>query len=298
MKGRDTVHHKLNLRKTVLFLNIINAIQIISALAAFAYILTDRMPAAGIKGAGGLIVFMLFLILSIALNSALAIKYTGVLSQSLRYFDTINDNNNQLQRLNNTLRAQRHDFMNQLQVVYSLMEMGDFEDAREYIEKIYCDIQKVNRILKTSNSAVNALLQAKIINAEKKGINVHLNITTQLKDLNIEAWELCRVLSNLIDNSIFELELNEGEKHLWIKLSENLKSYRFVVGNNGREIPETISDKIFDSGFSTKGDKGEGMGLYITKEILEAHGGYIEVRSSKQETFFECWLPKAHDNAS
>jgi len=61
--------------------------------------------------------------------------------------------------LNGTLRSQRHDFLNHLQVVSGLIEMQEFTEAADYIGRISADIQNVSRVLRTKNAAVNALLQ-------------------------------------------------------------------------------------------------------------------------------------------
>ena len=64
----------------------------------------------------------------------------------------------QLEALNRTMRAQRHDFMNHLQVVYSLIEMQEPQEATAYIDRVYGDMQRVSRVLRTDSAAVNALL--------------------------------------------------------------------------------------------------------------------------------------------
>ena len=51
-----------------------------------------------------------------------------------------------LNRLNNDLRAQRHDFLNHIQVVYSLIELGEQEEAHRYLEQVYTDIQRISRV--------------------------------------------------------------------------------------------------------------------------------------------------------
>ena len=60
--------------------------------------------------------------------------------------------------LNITLRAQRHDFLNHLQVVYSLIEMKEYKEANDYIERVYGSIASVGKVLRTANPAINALL--------------------------------------------------------------------------------------------------------------------------------------------
>jgi len=77
----------------------------------------------------------------------------------------------QLEELNKTLRAQRHDFKNHLQVVYGLIELEEFNDTKEYIGKVYNDIHSVSRVMRTSSPALNALLQAKVLASEKRVLN-------------------------------------------------------------------------------------------------------------------------------
>jgi sensor histidine kinase regulating citrate/malate metabolism len=106
------------------------------------------------------------------------------------------------------------------------------------------------------------------------------------------SWEFCRVLGNLIDNAIYALQVNAEEKCIRIELFEDLKAYGFRIINNGPEIPEDIRGRIFDAGFTTKGEDGEGMGLSITRKLLSEAGGSISVISSTEETIFEGFIPR------
>jgi sensor histidine kinase regulating citrate/malate metabolism len=197
--------------------------------------------------------------------------------------DSIED----LNKLNNTLRAQRHDFMNHLQVVYSLMELKDFEEAGRYIEKVYADIQKVSRVLKTSIPAVNAILQAKAQMCESRGIEAAIDVRSTLSDAAIPEWELCRVLGNIIDNAIHALleSGNTGRKLLKVEIFEDLRNHGFRITNNGPAIPPNLLDRIFEAGFTTRQQGGEGMGLTICREIMESCGGNLRVYSNNSEYF-------------
>lgn len=66
----------------------------------------------------------------------------------LSQLDAMDDTIDAMEKLNNTLRAQRHDFLNHLQVVYSLMEMEEYGEANSYIEKVYGRITAVSRVRK------------------------------------------------------------------------------------------------------------------------------------------------------
>ena len=197
-----------------------------------------------------------------------------------------------MESLNNTLRAQRHDFLNHLQVVYSLMEMEEYGEANAYIEKVYGAITAVSRVMKTANPAINALLQVKLAACEKAGVQAEVNIQSAWKDLPVPGWEMCKVLSNLIDNALDALEEVEPVgRRLRITLTEDLRSYRFSVANTGPMIPLKSQKAIFGAGITTKA-AGHGRGLFIVKKTLNDRGGDIDVTSSPELTEFSGWVPK------
>ncbi len=196
----------------------------------------------------------------------------------------------QLESLNKTLRAQRHDFMSHLQVVGSLVEMGEYKEAGEYIDRVYGDIQSVAGILATANPAVNALLKVKLAEGQRRGIVIETHIQSKWEALRVPGWEMCRVLGNLIDNALDALAGTE-EARVRITLSETPSQHLFSVENNGPQVPEAIRAKIFLSGFTTKGGE-RGMGLSIVSGIVREYGGGIELMSDEKRTAFSGWIPK------
>jgi len=200
-----------------------------------------------------------------------------------------------LNKLNNTMRAQRHDFMNHLQVVHSLIELGEHNEANIYIDKVYDQIEKVSNSLKTAIPAVNAILEAKRQAAEKSGIDVSIDIGTTLSDIPIPDWELCKLFGNIIDNSISALSDKniENFRTLIIEIFEDIHSFKFKISNNGPVIPKENWDKIFETGFTTKLRNGEGgMGLSICRNIINKYNGKIWVISDDVETVFEGFVPR------
>ncbi|MDP4091498.1 MAG: Spo0B domain-containing protein, partial [Bacillota bacterium] len=282
---------KLYVSKTVVSLIIFNIIQASAAIGVLLYNyfhgsrrLEDNLNSEHL---------LLFLILlAIFINSYFTIKDVNSLAGNDEENHILKNSLHQVENLNNTLRAQRHDFMNHLQVVHGLLEMDEFDEAKGYIEKLFQDIQKVNNFLKTANPAVNALLQAKIVDAEKNNIEVVLNIRSRLQDIKIPSWELCRVLGNILDNAIYSLKAAGKPGIIKVELSEDLKNYGFRISNNGPEIEKEIVDRIFNAGFSTKGGDGQGMGLFICRDILSRYEGNIRASSTKESTEFSGWFAK------
>ncbi|MDP4144089.1 MAG: Spo0B domain-containing protein [Bacillota bacterium] len=282
---------KLDINKVTITVILLNVIQIatIIIIIFYEFINKKHQYTSAINGEN---LFLYLLVLTVFANSFLIIRYVQSMAKDNSRYSMVKESLEQVEDLNKTLRGQRHDFINHLQVVYSLIEMDEYTPAKDYIEKVFNDIQKVNKVLKTSNPAVNALLQAKILYAEKRGIIIELLIKSQLKELKIPSWEFCRILGNIIDNGIYALQQVDHNKIIQIELFENQESYGFRIENNGPMIPRDIIDKIFDAGITTKGDKGEGMGLAITKQILTEYGGSIKVSSNENVTVFEGLVPK------
>lgn len=285
------MNKKVDPGKAVIMIIVLNLSQI-ALIAAVLFFLMDMGEELSLLSNPWIIILLFILLAAIVINSLAAFRNRTSIVQTGLQLQLIKDTYAKLEALNATLRGQRHDFMNHLQVVHSLIEMDEYRSAAEYIERVYTDIQKVSRVMKTSNAAVNALLQVKLLTCEKQGIKVELDVTTQLKDLKIPSWEFCRVLGNLLDNAIYSLCEKAGEKLIKIELTEDLKNFYFKISDNGKPIPLEHHKKIFDAGFTTKGEKGEGMGLAISKEILENYGGKIQVASNESITVFEGQLPR------
>lgn len=292
MSKEVSMNKVLNINKTAITILILRSFEIATIIVFIIFNGTIRRELDRNNNLANENLLLFLILLSAIINSFFIMKDTYYMFKEKRQYNMLKESLNQVEKLNITLRGQRHDFMNHLQVVYGLMDMDEYSSAKEYIEKVFNDIQKVNKVLKTAKPAVNALLQAKVLFAEKRGITVNLFITSQLKELKIPEWEFCRIIGNIIDNGIYALLEHEESKNIEVYIFEDLRIYGFKIKNNGPKIDEKIIKKIFEPGFSTKGEKGDGMGLAITKDILEQYGGGIEVTSDETETTFTGFVSK------
>ena len=229
--------------------------------------------------------FVLCFIAMIALAVCVAILLKMLIRLKGNY-DALMESYRNLEELNSTLRAQRHDYLNHLQVVYGMMELNEYEDLHNYLEPVYKDMLKTGKALKTSKPAINALLKAKMGEAEGKDIDVYVEVKSDLKELQVADWEICKVLSNLIDNAMTALEEQSDGKKIEIDITETKEEYVFSVSNNGPMIPETVQEHIFKQGFTTKREEGHGMGLFIVQNVLKENAGNISLTSDENETAF------------
>ncbi len=209
-----------------------------------------------------------------------------------KLYEDLQDSYRQLENLNSELRAQRHDYLNHLQVVYGLMELEEYDELLDYLQPVYKDMQKTGKALKTSKPAINALLKAKMDEAESRKIDFYIEVKSDLKNLEAEDWELCKVIANLLDNAMTALEEKEGEKKISLEIMEDKEGYRFDVSNNGPMIQPEMQEMIFRQGISTKKGEGHGMGLYIVANVVKSYKGTIKLTSEENETTFSFSLPK------
>lgn len=94
-----------------------------------------------------------------------------------------------------------------------------------------------------------------------------------------------RVLINLLTNSLYAVENNSTSKEITIKIyRQNMRTF-VEVKDNGRGIEKEIRDKIFFPFFTTR-ETGAGIGLTLSKNIMEAHGGHLTFKSKPGETDF------------
>jgi two-component system, LytTR family, sensor histidine kinase AgrC len=279
------VKKEINTRKATAFSVGANGVQLAAALALAVLLAAGTEASLPVKGA------VVLLALLTALGAAIDIKEALAARRVTQKMDVLDTTIVQMEELNRKLRSQRHDFLNHLQVVYSLMEMKEFDDASGYIEKVYGDIQSVSRVMRTGNPVINALLNAKLTACEQAGIHVVTDFSGTWKDLPIPEWEMCRILSNLIDNAEDALA-GQADKQMEILLREDLRGFRFSVTNNGPAIPPGLLEKIFEPGVSTKGE-GRGMGLYIVRHTMAGYGGEIRADSAGGKTSFSGFLPRA-----
>ena len=108
-------------------------------------------------------------------------------------------------------------------------------------------MQKTGKALRTSKPAINALLKAKMDEASSKEIDLYVEVKSDLQNLLIEDWELCKVISNIIDNAITALQEKINDKKILLDITEDRERYWFSIANNGPIIRIARSALIIKS---------------------------------------------------
>ena len=125
-----------------------------------------------------------------------------------------------------------------------------------------------------------------------KEVDLQLKFDDELPKIMAHEGELNQVWTNMIDNAI---DAMNGNGVLSISAIKKGKNVELGIQDNGSGIPEDIQAQIFDPFFTTKGiGKGSGLGLDISKRIIDEHRGVINLESKPGMTKFTICLPIEH----
>ncbi|HEY2529246.1 MAG TPA: PAS domain-containing protein [Xanthobacteraceae bacterium] len=186
--------------------------------------------------------------------------------------------------------------------------------ARAAIERIIRDgnaaadiIRRIRALFRQAAPAKTSLRINEVIDEirrltqgelNRRGVSVDLDLTQTLPPVLADRIQIQQVLTNLIRNGAEAMEdANNGSKRLLIR-SECKDGYIVIeVCDHGPGL--TNPEKVFEPFYSTK-QNGMGIGLAISRSIVQAHGGTLRVRANQpQGTVFSLSLPlrEARDDA-
>ncbi len=196
----------------------------------------------------------------------------------------------------------------------------EYEEIKEDLKNIIVDVtngaDKTNEIIRSLWIFSNGETKKKQTQDLKEIIESSLTILKNLFEGRVEisksyqrtpfvhcsAGELAQVFSNILSNAIQAVEKNGKisiSTELYVanandsQLDDGKQYVLATIKDDGKGIPESVINNIFDSFFTTKKNEGgTGLGLSASKEIIENHGGKIQVESQAGEgTTLKIFVP-------
>ena len=184
------------------------------------------------------------------------------------------------------MREWRHDYHNHIQALATMLEQGDTEKAREFLSEIHDTLTKVDTVLKTGNTMVDAILNSKISLMYAKQIRVDATAKVP-PSLSVKDIDLCVIIGNLLDNAVEACE----------KLPENSRFVRIYITVKGNHLYLSFTnsagkkqEKVGTLFRSTKGAHG-GIGLSRVDSLVSQYGGYVTRASEDGGYTTEVILP-------
>jgi PAS domain S-box-containing protein len=166
--------------------------------------------------------------------------------------------------------------------------LADFLEFSRIEAKAYVPVPRPFNIEKD----LRRNIEAEKIEADKKGITVLFEVSGEIPpSILADPAMIDRVIANLLDNAI---AYTGAGGTISVRLSERDGTILVTIADTGRGIPEDKLPYIFDAFYRVSRDsKGSGLGLFIAKTIIEAHGGRIWVESiAGKGSTFSFTLPK------
>lgn len=216
----------------------------------------------------------------------------------------------------NLMSVISHELLNSLTPIHSLSKSLQEITSQESLDKE--DLEDLQNGLKTISNRSNhlqffvenyrklsslptpqkqmtdlSILISECINVMQpllKTENIHIVSELEKITFDVDRQQLEQVLINLITNSIYALK-NVSDKEISIKLFQKEKRISIQITDNGQGVEKEIENKVFFPFFTTR-KEGAGIGLTLSKNIIEAHGGYLFFSSENGKTTFSVQLIK------
>jgi len=199
------------------------------------------------------------------------------------------------------LRVQNHENMNKLHTIAGLIQLERYQDALDYIFNITEEQQELTRFLtrNINDYSLAGLLLGKYGRAKELRAELVIDRNSRLRELprNIDISVLVVVIGNLLENALDAVsQVQAGPRRVYILLNGDRNGIEIKVRDTGPGISSEIQEKIFQEGFTTKGCKFRGLGLYLVRKYLDQVDGSVQVNCPPEGgTTFTVFIPGRKD---
>jgi PAS domain S-box-containing protein len=132
------------------------------------------------------------------------------------------------------------------------------------------------------NEIVGDMAELIVQRAQENDIEIVKEFDPSIGEVVMDPRTLHESLLNLASNAVDACIFDEDTDKKWrveLKTKKENGTIRFDVADTGMGMSDVVRKKLFTSFFSTKGHRGTGLGLLVTRKLIEEHGGSIDVAS-------------------
>ncbi len=189
-----------------------------------------------------------------------------------------------------TLRAQAHEFANQLHVISGLIQIGEYDSVVQFVNGATLDRTRLNDEVtsRIEDPALAALMIAKTSLATERGVTLQLDPESLLGRVDDAlSRDLVTVVGNLVDNA---LDAVTGRANAIVKVTveEGDDDVTVTVRDSGPGVSPDAVEDIFRQGFTTKqqgNEEGRGFGLALSRVVCRRRGGELSVANDGGAVF-------------
>lgn len=194
----------------------------------------------------------------------------------------------------NVVRSQRHDYNLHVQTVAGLIAQQKWEECRSYVNALVQDTSELNAILPIKDPAVAALIGHFRALATQQGIALEVDIRDDLTRIATNTYETNKILGNLLQNALDELERCPELPRRRIDLDIFKRGeYCLIRVSNQVPDPEAFArrqEAIFHQGYTTK-QGHDGVGLSSIQALARQEGGDVSVWLEEDTAHFIASIP-------
>jgi two-component system, CitB family, sensor kinase len=189
-----------------------------------------------------------------------------------------------------TLRAQAHEFSNQLHTISGLIELEEYPEVVRYVSRLTRSQARLNDEVTSliEDPAVAALLIAKASQASERGIQLRISDGTRLGRVDeLLSADLTTVVGNLVDNALDAIGY-APDGWVAVQIGHENGHVRVVVRDSGPGVAPELAEEVFEHGFTTKAaaaDGQRGIGLALIRMVCARRGGQVSVRNDDGAVF-------------
>jgi len=121
-------------------------------------------------------------------------------------------------------------------------------------------------------------------------VDVQVHLEPNLPLVRLDRWQMVQAVVNILQNAADAMAERE-RRTVAITARVDNGQICVAISDTGPGIALADVNKIFDPFFTTKGERGTGLGLYITKQVIDEHSGTINVQTGDRGTTFSLSLP-------
>ncbi|MFF8196527.1 ATP-binding protein [Streptomyces bobili] len=191
------------------------------------------------------------------------------------------------------LRAQAHEFSNQLHTISGLIQIGEHDEVVRYVRALRRHRESLDVTLtsRVGDRAVAALLMAKSALAAERRVQLRISELTALDRLEpTDSADVATVLGNLVDNALDAAAAPDHQNDAWVEveLRQDASSVEIVVRDSGPGVAPELAQEVFSRGFTTKAAQGgdRGIGLALTRLVCTRRGGEVSVTNTRPGATF------------
>ena len=201
--------------------------------------------------------------------------------------DLVDRHYDEVETMYRKMRGWRHDYHNHIQVLKANMDLGQYEEADRYLDKLHEDLTQVDTVLKTGNVMVDAILNSKLTMIAERKIRVDATAIVP-QNIEISGIDLAVIIGNLLDNAMEACMEIADPAERFIRVYVDIVKKQLYLS-----VTNSTAGHVKKNGNSFRSVKSghHGFGLFRIDSIAAKYKGFVNRQTEDGIFATEVMLP-------